>query len=195
MAQESRGFSPQDFLTGRLEAPDKWTGHFQERLKSSDGNRLIWTRIFYDNSREERPKGAVLALTVDSHNLMAMNVSYSWRGVSFESIGIGVASDLEEYKLVRRELMSPRTIYLLNTPANSGYWTIGGSIGPSSEADFQRIASHGFFPTSVFEKSQEPIDTVATAEAFLAQVDGYLQNPASFEPGISPSIQPVLVRR
>ena len=45
----------------------------------------------------------------------------------------------------------------------------------------------------MLERDKQPIDVAATAEAFLKQVDGYLSDPETFEPEVTPNIQPALV--
>lgn len=193
-----REFSVQELLTHPLEPSSRQTGHYEERLRSIGGDRVVWTRVLFDKEKADMPVGAVLCLTVGNYNLMHIEVSYSAGGqVNLEGIGIGMVSDSRQdvgTGFLSGESLNPGVVYLLRTDVDSGYWRVGGSIGASrNEQWFEIMTGQGFFDPTVFKREQQPIDVSATAEAFLAQLDGYLRDPRTFEPGVTPNIQPRLV--
>lgn len=166
----------EEFLQKPFEPRDKSIGHYELRLRDNSGHRTIWTRIIYNRTQ---PYGAALALTIDSHNLMALDVRYEGSNAVFDSLGIGVA-DLE-----------CGDILLYRTDKKGWGWTHSGTIG-SNRKEVYNLLDQGFFELSAL---QQQIDAIKTAEAFIGQIISYINNPSSFESSISPSIRPILVKR
>lgn len=182
------------FLTESIAGPDFEQGHFELSLLSTDSKRYIWTRLFYSRWDRVNATGAMLALTVEGHNLMSVDVGYENDRVIFKSLSITTAVDWQNQGYRSNDLRSG-TFYFLHVDAGLWRWHRGGSIGPSwgkhAREDFERIKAHGFYDWAVFHESINPEET---AYAFLDQITGYLRDPSTFEVSIAPNIQPRLVR-
>lgn len=182
-------FSAQGFLSSPLEAPNPQTGDYQELLRTGDGSRYIWTRIFYDR-QNITPQRALVAVSIEGSNLMSVAVAYQGTQVTGESVGIGAVSDPDEVVRVGYKLYSPRTVYFLRAPFWSRQWSNEGSSSFRDREEFLNHAKHGFFPISVIDQR---VNMSATAQAFLAQIESFLQYPTLFDPANTPQIQPGIV--
>lgn len=162
----------------------------EEFLKSKEGGRAIWARVF--PASDGRPERVILGLIILDRPLVQAAITYGADGKVIPhdmSVSVGHA----HAKPFGSSWFSlyPREVYFCRTWGGYG-WARGGSSGPSDESDptFDRFIAQGLYPPETLTRS---IDLSASFDAFVRRLQGFMNDPESFEPVRAPQIPPVLV--